>query len=425
MNVSPSISRRAALGRLALAGLAAASTRSLLAQAEAPKVIGVPPSIPGPEELKADLFPIAGVEKQLFVASDDLSPKNSEGSIVALRDGSLLFAWSQFMNVDLMAAAGETPPPPSAMRRDPRSDDGYARIVGMVSTDGGRTWGHRRVLVDDRDATVNCISPGLVRLADGRLMIAYSWRSSGNAEKTHAAKMVRFSSDDGKTWSERVRITPDNHEYHTGCHDRCLQLRSGRIVVQCHTLFPGRVRKEMGVYSAYSDDGGRTWRRSAVLAEKRTNYFEEGSMVERADGSLLMALRASRGNSYFTESRDDGASWTEPRPSGIVAPMAPTVLARLPESDDLLMIWNSHYVPGAPHSVTRCPLLCAVSRDHGRTWGLPRALEVNTAYEWAYPGVCFHKGHALLHYFRSAVTARRREMVLARIPLGWFREENA
>lgn len=424
MTPSNPITRRAALGRLAVAGLAAASARSLSAQST-PAVIGVPPSVPGPDELKAELFPIAGVEKQLLVASNDLSPKNSEGTIIARRDGSLLFAWSQFMNVDLMAAAGEEPPPPSAMRRDPRSDDGYARIAGMISTDGGRTWGGRRVLVDDRDATVNCISPGLGRTADGGLVLAYSWRSSGNADKTHAAKMVRFSSDEGKTWSDRVRITPDNREYHTGCHDRVLRLRSGRLVIQCHTLFPGKGRKEMGVYSAYSDDHGRTWRRSAVLAEKRTNYFEEGSMVERSDGSLLMALRASRGNSYFTESRDGGATWSEPRPSGVVAPMAPTVLARLPDSDDLLMVWNSHYLLGAGHSVTRCPLLCAVSRDQGRTWGLPRALEVNTAFEWAYPGVCFHDGHALVHYFRSSVTARRREMVLARIPVGWFREENA
>ena len=161
-----------------------------------------------------------------------------------------------------------------------------------------------------------------------------------------------------------------------------------------------------------------------MLAEKLTNYFEEGSIVQRADGSLLMALRASRGNSYFTESADEGATWSEPRPSGVVAPMAPSLLARLPQSSDLLMVWNSNYLPGGSHAVTRCPLLCAVSRDYGRTWGLPKALEINPAFEWAYPGVLFHEGMALLHYFRSSVTARRRELVLARIPIEWFRAPN-
>jgi sialidase-1 len=420
------MSRRAVLRRMVLAGVGATGWNALAARAATPSpVAGVPPATPRPDLLKADLYPIEGVEKQLLVASNDLSPKNSEGTLVVLKNGDILFAWSQFMNVDLMAAAGEPPPPHSELRRDPRSDDGYARIAGMVSRDGGRTWGRPSVLVDDRDATVNCISPGLARTSDGRLMLAYSWRSSGNAEKTEAAKMVRFSSDDGRTWSERTRITPENKEYHTGCHDRAYTLKSGRLLVQCHTLFPGKVRKEMGVYTAYSDDGGKSWRRSAVLAEERTNYFEEGSVVQRIDGSLLMALRASRGNSYFTESTDEGATWSKPRPSGVVSPMAPTLLARLPDSGELLMVWNSNYLPGGSHAVTRCPLLCAISRDDGRTWGLPKALEVNSAYEWAYAGVLFHQGYALLHYFRSSVTARRREVVLARIPVGWFRSENA
>lgn len=414
------ISRRAALSRFFLTGA------GLYASSGRPAVGATAPAVPiGPAAGASDaLHLIPGIEKQLLVASDDLSPKNSEGSLVRLKNGNLFFAWSQFKNVDLMAASGEEPPPHSKLRRDPRSDDGYARIAGMVSSDGGRTWGARRVLVDDRDALVNCISPGLTRTSDGRLMLAYSWRSSGNAEKTEAAKMVRFSSDEGRTWSERTRITPDNKEYHTGCHDRAYTLRSGRLLVQCHTLFPGRKRKEMGVYTAFSDDGGKSWRRSRVLAEKLTNYFEEGSVVQRTDGSLLMALRASRGNSYFTESTDEGATWSEPRPSGVVAPMAPTLLARLPDAADLLMVWNSNYLPAGSHGVTRCPLFCAISADNGRTWGLPKALEINPAYEWAYPGVLFHEGTALLHYFRSSVTARRRELVLARIPVEWFRAPN-
>jgi hypothetical protein len=89
----------------------------------------------------------------------------------------------------------------------------------MTSADGGRTWSARRVIVDDKDALVNCISPGLTRMADGRLLLAYSWRSGGNGASNYGncAKMVRISSDEGRTWSERIRITPDNKEYHTGC----------------------------------------------------------------------------------------------------------------------------------------------------------------------------------------------------------------
>lgn len=424
---STPLTRRAALARLSIAGLTAAGLAPALANAAkaSPKIKSAASSAAG--EPKPELYAIDGVEKQMLISSSELSPKNSEGSAVALKTGDILFVWSQFKEVELMAAAGETPPPHSEQRRGARGDDGYARIAAIRSSDGGRTWGKSSVVVDDRDATVNCISPGLTRTADGRLMIAYSWRSSNNAEKTRASKMVRFSSDEGATWSERIRITPENNEYHTGCHDRAYTLKTGRLLVQCHTLFPNKARKEMGVYTAYSDDGGRTWRRSAVLAEKKTNYFEEGSVVERGDGSLLMALRASRGNSYFTESHDGGATWSEPRPSGVVAPMAPSLLSRLPDSDDLLMVWNSNYIPGAPHTATRSPLLCAISRDGGRSWGLPKAIEIDRNCQWAYPGVLFHQGKALLHYFRTSTVDQRvgRELVLAHIPVRWIYADNA
>jgi hypothetical protein len=154
-----------------------------------------------------------------------------------------------------------------------------------------------------------------------------------------------------------------------------------------------------------------------------------------------MFLRSWRGNSFSSESRDDGATWSEPRPSGIVNPDAPTYLTRIPKSDDLLMIWNCNYntrpqphqlrlpareghaartITLASHAITRCPLLCAVSRDGGRAWGLPKVLENDINYEWAYPGVVFQQNHALIHYFRSPVVTRGRELMLTRVPISWF-----
>lgn len=139
-------------------------------------------------------------------------------------------------SADLLRAAER--PPPSPLRRDPTSDDGYAGISCMTSADGGRTWSKPWVVVDDKDALVNCISPGITRMKDGRLLLAYSWRSGGNGATNYGncAKMVRLSTDEGKTWSERTRITPDNSEYHTGCHDRAYTLADGRVMVQCHTI---------------------------------------------------------------------------------------------------------------------------------------------------------------------------------------------
>ena len=382
--------------------------------------------------------------------ASELNPKNSEGSAIVLKDGSILLLWTEFLDVDLMPEKDRPPFSPlrHSLRTEPNNDDGYARISGMISKDGGKTWLAPRVYVDDRDARVNTMSPALARLPDGRLMVAYSWRSGGNHKDNDGpcARRVRFSSDEGTTWTEPVRVTPDDGTYHTGCHDRAWVLPSGRILVQCHMntrVSGGPYIDHKFVYIAFSDDAGKTWKHSNRLTESAGRGLNEACVAPRADGSLTMVLRSSRGNSYVCESRDSGLSWSEPSPSGIVTPDAPTYLTRIPGSDHLLMIWNCNFNIGsskalrlpaskdqparvtnvASHAISRCPLLCAVSRDGGRTWGLPKVLENDLNFEWAYPGVLFHQDHALIHYFRAPMIARRRELVLSRVPLAWFAKE--
>ena len=365
---------------------------------------------------------IPGVEKQMLVPATMKHPKNSEGTMIELENGDILFMWSQFTDVSRMAP--DENPPSAGLRRSPLSDDGYCRIAAMVSSDGGRTWGEPWVAIDDRDAEVNILSPGLTRLPDGRLMVAYSWRSSQNKtnrELGDATKRIRFSDDEGRTWSDHREIRQDLDGYQTGAYDRSYTLKSGRVIVQRHTLIPNDTGfKEMGTYLSYSDDNGKTWQRSELLTDSVNKHFEESSLVQRSDGSLLMVSRASRGQSFFTESFDEGRTWTEPYPSGVVTARAPTLLMRVPNSDDILMLWNSNYVEKASHGWTRTALLAAISGDGGKTWSTPKALEMDREYQWAYPGLLWKDGFALIHYYRGPAFAGGREMVLARVPIDWF-----
>ncbi len=100
---------------------------------------------------------IPGIEKQLVVTATPAAPKHGEQTVARLKDGRILLLWSEFLREDMMPAAER--PPASPLRRDPTGDDGYARISGMTSADGGRTWSKPFVVVDDKDALVNCISP--------------------------------------------------------------------------------------------------------------------------------------------------------------------------------------------------------------------------------------------------------------------------
>jgi sialidase-1 len=392
-----------------------------------------------------------GLQRQLLRPFSALNPKNSEGSGVMLKDGSVLLLWTEFMDVDLMPEKDR--PAFSPLRKSlgaaPNNDDGYARISGAVSKDGGKTWSAPRIHADDADARVNTMSPALARLKDGRLMLAYSWRSGGNHADNYGpcARRARFSSDEGATWSDPVRLTPDDGTYHTGCHDRAWVLPSGRILVQCHTNSAGRpdgkYRDHKHVYLAWSDDAGKTWKNSNRVTEPIARGLNEACLVPRRDGSLLMVLRSWRGHSYLSESKDEGATWSDPRPSGIIAPDAPTFLTRVPGTSDILMIWNCNFnlrarhdlrlsatglhgartVAVTSHAISRCPLLCAISRDDGRTWGLPKVLEDDINYEWAYPGVIFHGDTALIHYFRSPMFERRRELMLTHVPIKWLYDD--
>jgi len=374
---------------------------------------------------------IPGIKKQMVVESTLAAPKHGEQTVIRRLDGSLLLLWSEFLREDMLPTNQR--PPASPLRRDPTGDDGYARISGKTSDDHGETWSAPFVVVDDADALVNCISPGLTRMADGRLLLAYSWRSGGNGKENYGncAKMVRISDDDGHTWGERTRITPDNHEYHTGCHDRAYTLASGRVMVQCHTILPPGVaqpgedyrRTCMGTYFAYSDDHGDSWQRTAVMLDPiagRAGRFEEASMVQRADGSLLQVIRNWHGQSFVATSTDEGTTWSAPHPSGVISSLAPSYVTRLPHSEDLLMIWNPTWNPDEFISGQRTVLACAVSRDGGRTWGLPKALETNPE-QWAeYPGVLFDGDDALVYYRVFDNNRDRCDLVQARVPLTWF-----
>lgn len=382
------------------------------------------------------LLPIAGIEKSLVVNATPVAPKNGEQTVIKLKDGRLFLLWSEFLRADLLPPAER--PPDSPLRRDPTGDDGYARISGMTSGDGGRTWSKPWVVIDDKDALVNCISPGITRLKDGRLLLAYSWRSGGNGANNYGncAKMIRISADEGKTWSERTRVTPDNSEYHTGCHDRAYTLDDGRVLVQCHTILPPGIaqpgdsyrRTCMGTYYAYSDDNGKTWKCTDVMLDPlagKAGRFEEASMAQRADGSLVQFIRNWHGQSFASESIDRGSTWSAPRPSGVFSALAPSLVVRLPDRADLLMIWNPTWNPAAQISGLRTVLACAVSRDGGKTWGLPKALEADST-QWAeYPGVTFDGNHALVHYRVFNTDRKRCDLAQARVPISWFYDDKS
>ena len=100
------------------------------------------------------------------------------------------------------------------------------------------------------------------------------------------------------TWSPKVEITesvkkPDWTWYATGPVNG-IQLKSGRLVIPCDHAVSG----SDSIYShvIYSDDHGETWKLGGTV-DKDT---DESTVVELADGSLMINMRSNKGERDFT-----------------------------------------------------------------------------------------------------------------------------
>ena len=180
---------------------------------------------------------------------------------------------------------------------------------------------------------------------------------------------------------------------------------------------------------------GRTWTIGGALSvpgaarpgDAPRGGCNEPDIVERADGSLLMVLRTWLGTIFRAESGDGGETWTGLRSLEVVSPAAPARITRIPNTDDLLLIWNWSYDPVTGNGVRR-PLACAISSDGGDTWpwSRRRALEDGPSATYHYPSCLFVGDRAFVTYQSSPVgppgarPRRVRELRTVWLPTAWL-----
>lgn len=337
----------------------------------------------------------------LVYASTPKNPRYTEGSVIALKDGSLLFATTEFQNSG--------------------SDFAKAHIVGRTSRDGGRTWGEKRVLQTNTGG-LNVMSVTLRRLGSesaagkpGSIAMFYLQKNSFN----DLDLLVRFSTDDAATFGEPTLVTTDDG-YHVVNNDRVTQLSSGRLLVPAASTADVRKVNHFVSHSYISDDDGRTWRngRGHVDAPKRGAM--EPEVIELRDGRVLMIVRTQLGYIGKSYSSDGGDTWTKLESLGVKAPEAPSTLRRIPSTGDLLLVWNDTFVPGAGHGGKRTPLTTAVSSDEGMTWRTVGNLESNAKRTFSYPSLTFVGERAIMSYWESAESGSELSCRFRSLPVSWF-----
>ena len=342
-----------------------------------------------------------GFEVVIAEASEE-SPRNSEGDLIELRDGSLLAAWTEFY-------AGSR-------------DDSAARISAKRSSDGGRTWGPAFTLRENSGAQ-NVMSVSFMRLNNGDLLLFYLEKHS----TSDLDGLVVRSADDGKTWSKPTLITPEDG-YFVMNNARVLQLSNGRLVAPF--AYTPQVWKSGNVFRTvcyYSDDLGVSWTRGRGECSAPQRGAMEPGLIQKANGTVLQTIRTQMGTQWFALSEDGCDTWSEARPWTVVSPEAPATLAKFPDGNHWLIVHNPTVDPSNSHNGTRTPLVAAVTGDEGATWSEPKLIESNPDETYSYVSIDFHQGRALLTYYvRHGGSDTRKAGKISwkfkSIPMDWFKE---
>jgi sialidase-1 len=316
-----------------------------------------------------------------------LYPRNTEGAFLALRDGRILFAYSRF------TGGGQ--------------DNDAAEIAARITADDGQTWSPDFLLLPRGDA-MNVMSVSLLRCQDGRIALFYVRKNSPSDSRPY----VTYSSDEARTWSQ-ARPCISRPGYYVLNNDRVIRLASGRLVmpVALHSAPSGGFTERGRAMAYLSDDDGRQWHRSRNELQGPANSragLQEPGVVELRGGTLLMWMRTLMGVQYVSTSHDGGDSWSPARPSGIVSPLSPASIKRIPSTGDLLLVWNDHSrVDASLRAVEdrnhvsggrRTPLTAAISRDEGKSWILRHDIEDDRDGWYCYTAIYFQHGRVLLGF---------------------------
>ena len=331
-------------------------------------------------------------------------PRNSEGDLVALKDGRLLFVYSHF------TGGG--------------GDHDQAFLAGRYSSDGGRTWTDKDDTIVEREGDWNVMSVSLLRLQDGGLALFYLRKNSLN----DCRPLMRVSTDEAKTWSAPRECITDQVGYYVLNNDRAEQLSTGRLVLPvCHHNNTGEKFDPAGAILCYlSDDNGQTWRRSKTqqqaFKEGKRLVAQEPLVVELNDKRLMLLARSNEGSQLQSYSSDGGDTWSPLAPSSIKSPLSPASIERLPKTGDLLLVWNDHSQIEPSLRGKRTPLSAAISKDDGLTWQPARTLFDNPHGWYCYTAMEPAGDYILLAHCAGdrRKTNGLAETHITRVPVAWF-----
>lgn len=327
----------------------------------------------------------------LFIAATENNPRNGEGSFIRLKNGSIMFAYTEFLGDDW-------------------EDDAHARITAIVSEDEGETWTGKRVLFEKPESAKNVMSFSFLRMNNGDIGAFYIIK---NADSTDKIVLTR-SSDEGETWSEPIDCLDclEVKDYYVINNDRIIKLRSGRIILPLarHTVLTEHKEFMPGIICfVVSDDDGQSWYKTEQEFECpfKNNHdgYEEPGLYELADGRLWCYIRTSLGFQYDAFSNDGGITWNAPSPNMFFSSACSPMLVKN-VGEYTAAVFNpvpEHILRPESEPWGRTPYVIAVSADKGKTFKKENIfyLEDDLDNGYCYPAIIEVDGGFLVAYYHS------------------------
>lgn len=316
----------------------------------------------------------------LIVPATAQYPRNSEGDLIVLKDGRMLYSWARKIS-------GE--------------DTAEGCVVSITSDPTGEHWSTEAKVIQPvwpDVADVMCVSlcrtpRGLHLFFIGRLANP----PSGNLFSGCNRIFQLISTDEGETWGPPQPVST-RYAYTILNNGRVIRTSTGRLLVPVANV-PGSIAEfydEQRIYCLYSDDDGCTWHESNELAIIGTGLMEPG-VAECSDGSIYMTIRTKTGFLYEARSHRNGAYWAELRQTTVASAEAPATVLRAPHTGDLWLLWCN--TPYTGNWYDRNDIALAISKDNGRSWGEPITLEHHPDHSFAYISALIHRDALWVTYY--------------------------
>jgi predicted neuraminidase len=199
------------------------------------------------------------------------------------------------------------------------------------------------------------------------------------------------SQDSGLTWSKPVELVPGDVGGRGPVKNKPIVLSDGGWLAPASTEVKG-----WKPFADRSDDGGKTWQRSADFVIDRNATRCSGAIQptlwESPPGTVHALLRTACGVILRTDSHDGGKTWDPCSRTDLPNNNSGIDALRL-EDGRVLLVYN----PVGRNWGKRTPLTLAVSKDDGKSWKNLAHLETAPG-EYSYPAIVRTKSGVAISY---------------------------